>query len=1381
MALYSTAAIAARGAIQNDHRRDGLLQRLRAGALALIALAMPAAAWADSLALLSGAGQSGLIGTTGALPVKVEVRNVNGAVVAGRTINWTTSNGFALSASSSVTDANGQASVTFTYGNYGTTAIVATDPVGATSASASQTSIGSDSLVLVSGDRQTGAVGTSSTQPLVVEIRNAAGAPIVGRTVNWADQTSYTQVSSSTSVTDANGRASMNFSYVSSPPVINIAGTPAAIRASNSAAPSQQIDANVTVLGVSFLRVISGQSQSGIVGTTSAPVVVQATDWSGNPVAGATVDWADNSGFFPTPVTLSSSSTVTDANGNTSITYQFVGGAQSEIIASLFGGEPTGPEVDVYYTSVSAGSITLMSPQGLNGPASSVSPTPIEVELRNNDGTLAVGTTVNWTVQTGDAILNAPSSVTNGSGRASMGFTFGTVNSVIRATDSVSGRLVGSNVFIFATDTLRIVSGEGQTGSADNPAAQPIVVEVVDSTSTPIAGRTINWSQTPIEGNGVSLNAASSLTNASGQASVTFSYLGAGRTTITAQDAVNGRNVSLRVSAVGMGTLTLISGSGQIGLVNTHSTQDMVVEARDANGQVIVGRTINWVTTDCDAVVDAATSVTDALGRASMGFTFASTACITAMEATDTSGSGIDANVFFIATTVGADALNMISGNGQSGQTNTAGAQPMVVEARDAAGLPIAGRTIFWSVSVPPGSAIADAASSVTNAAGQASMTFTYGSDSVSSTLVANDSVTGQQILFKMTAVQDQGFAAIVSGNGQTGLPGTAGPQPIVLELRDGGNQPLPGQSVVWSVVSGPATLGTVTTITDVNGQASANFNFGPTPGTSIIQVKDALNPNGPLLQATVTALGNNQSVVEVSGNDQILAVGTPSAPMVVELRDFANVPVVGATIDWTTSSGTLANASTVTDANGQSSNTVTVTEGGTVTVEATSLLAAAPFVFTLNSSVVATLPNLTPLQESVAVAIDNSCVALTNQATLTPEEADFLARCEEITAAAGIDADATTDALDELITDTAQAQSSAAVVAAGAQFQNIKLRQMALRSGSKTSSLSNLTLTGPGGMISLGSLMNALAADEVPPVEQPIYSRWGFFAAGNIGRGEADAGRSTPAYDYDIDGITAGIDYRQSDAFILGAALGYTRQDTDLAGGQGTVEMTGTSLSAYGTYSFKEVWYLDGVITYGWNGYEMTRRLAYTLPTASGGTTSVNQVASGNPDGDLLSGALTFGGDFHKEAFSFSPYGQMLYTKVGFDSYEETMQSGPGSGLGLAVDARTVTALTGILGSRFSYTHSTDWGVLVPTASVEWNHEFKDDENAISARFIHDPTQTVINVDGDPMDTQYFRIGIGLSMVLARGRSGFFLYDYMVGRDGQSQENFAIGIRVEF
>jgi hypothetical protein len=151
---------------------------LWAGVIVAVGLAWAGAARADSLALVSGSGQSGLIGQPAAYPIVVQARNVNGVAVAGRTIQWTTSNGFQLSAASSVTDANGNASISFTYGNYGTTNIVASDSTGNTSANATATSVGSDTLVLISGGGQVGQAGSASSQPIVVEIRNAAGAPI---------------------------------------------------------------------------------------------------------------------------------------------------------------------------------------------------------------------------------------------------------------------------------------------------------------------------------------------------------------------------------------------------------------------------------------------------------------------------------------------------------------------------------------------------------------------------------------------------------------------------------------------------------------------------------------------------------------------------------------------------------------------------------------------------------------------------------------------------------------------------------------------------------------------------------------------------------------------------------------------------------------------------------------------------------------------------------------------------------------------------------------------------------------------------------------------------------------------------------------------------
>jgi len=88
---------------------------------------------------------------------------------------------------------------------------------------------------------------------------------------------------------------------------------------------------------------------------------------------------------------------------------------------------------------------------------------------------------------------------------------------------------------------------------------------------------------------------------------------------------------------------------------------------------------------------------------------------------------------------------------------------------------------------------------------------------------------------------------------------------------------------------------------------------------------------------------------------------------------------------------------------------------------------------------------------------------------------------------------------------------------------------------------------------------------------------------------------------------------------------------------------------------------------------------------------------------------------------------------------------------------------------------------VIIPHLQVEWEHEFKDDPAQITARFLNDPTATPMVITGDPQDTDYFRIGIGLSMILNKGRSGFIYYEQMLGRDGYNQYNLGLGLRVEF
>jgi outer membrane autotransporter protein len=106
---------------------------------------------------------------------------------------------------------------------------------------------------------------------------------------------------------------------------------------------------------------------------------------------------------------------------------------------------------------------------------------------------------------------------------------------------------------------------------------------------------------------------------------------------------------------------------------------------------------------------------------------------------------------------------------------------------------------------------------------------------------------------------------------------------------------------------------------------------------------------------------------------------------------------------------------------------------------------------------------------------------------------------------------------------------------------------------------------------------------------------------------------------------------------------------------------------------------------------------------------------------------------------------------------------------------------MTGVVGGKVSYAMSRDWGILLPYAQVEWEHEFEDDPQQVAARFLFDPTGTLIVLEGSERDTDYFNIGVGLSAVFAGGRSGFIYYERTAGAEGLSQDNLSLGVRIEF
>lgn len=192
---------------------------------------------------------------------------------------------------------------------------------------------------------------------------------------------------------------------------------------------------------------------------------------------------------------------------------------------------------------------------------------------------------------------------------------------------------------------------------------------------------------------------------------------------------------------------------------------------------------------------------------------------------------------------------------------------------------------------------------------------------------------------FTLTATPGVANAVrIVAGNNQSGNPGQA-LSPLVVRVEDGANNPLPGISVRWQVVSGTATLNQNVTTTGSNGQAAVNVTLGSTPGTVVIRATALSGPN-PVANFALNINVQATGFAKVSGDNQTAIVNTAfPAPLVVRVTNAQGAPVPNVSVGFqvTAGSATLSAPSATTNAEGLAS--VSVTAGanpGAIVVTAT-------------------------------------------------------------------------------------------------------------------------------------------------------------------------------------------------------------------------------------------------------------------------------------------------------------------------------------------------------------------------------------------------------------------------------------------------------------
>ena len=431
---------------------------------------------------------------------------------------------------------------------------------------------------------------------------------------------------------------------------------------------------------------------------------------------------------------------------------------------------------------------------------------------------------------------------------------------------------------------------------------------------------------------------------------------------------------------------------------------------------------------------------------------------------------------------------------------------------------------------------------------------------------------------------------------------------------------------------------------------------------------------------------------------------------------------------------------------------------------------------------------------EEMSDVVEVLCPTLAGMSDgLNPIQTDVLARCGEVKiraseGQAGYDdlRDDQKNALSNMTSAETSSMNTISVEIPKTQVVTVLGRLEALRAG------------GAGGLSLAMNQQDATPVYYAGPITYlasnsdsgvgSIHStgRLGFYINGSTGMGEKDATTNEPGFDYDAWGITVGSDYRITNNFVLGAAVGYSAIDTDLDDSAGEVDADGYAFSVYGQYTI-DAFYVDAIGTMGRQKYDMTRNVNYVITQDA---TVVDQQFNGDPDADEYAFSVGAGYDFYTGGLTFGPFARLNYVKSEIDSYRETLEhdnTNPGYGLALDVDEQEIESLTSVLGGQASYAINTGVGVLSPFFRLAWQHEFENDERNITAGFVNvpdDPEVAALNrivIPTDAPDRDFFNLGLGVSAVFAHGLQAWLSYATVLGLDDLTSHQFAGGVRYAF
>ena len=200
--------------------------------------------------------------------------------------------------------------------------------------------------------------------------------------------------------------------------------------------------------------------------------------------------------------------------------------------------------------------------------------------------------------------------------------------------------------------------------------------------------------------------------------------------------------------------------------------------------------------------------------------------------------------------------------------------------------------------------------------------------------------------------------------------------------------------------------------------------------------------------------------------------------------------------------------------------------------------------------------------------------------------------------------------------------------------------------------------------------------------------SSMAFWTAGSFEFGSMTPSGLTSSNKFNTAGLTAGMDYRITEKLIVGTAIGYGADRTDV--GSNTTRSDGTSFTGmlYASLRPFDPLFIDGAIGYGTLNYDNRRWV-----------TGDNTTVSGTRDGSYYFGSLAASVELGRGRLKFAPYISTDFMSATLNGYSE---NGPSASL-LTYNQMKFNAISGAVGLRGSIDIPVRFGILTPNARVEY------------------------------------------------------------------------------